>query len=439
MNIAVRLLCATVFLLTVPPAWAASSSTATVTGTMQLEVPNGAQAGPTFDIDVATAAYVSLLSPEEREQSAAYANGGYWVSAAAFFYGLAVAWLLLGTGLSRRMRALAERITAWKSVHTFVYAIQYIIVTTVLTFPMTVYQDFVREHQFGLATQTFSEWMSDQGKGLLVGLIIGGFAITVLYAVVRRWPNGWWRGASVTALLLLITLNTVFPVFVAPIFNRYQPLEDGPVRDSILSMARANGVPASNVYWFDASKQTTRISANVSGMLGTTRISLNDNLLNGTSLEEIEAVMAHELGHYVLNHVWEGIIYIGLIIVAGFGFVQWGFEGCRRRWGMQWGIKAVSDPTGLPLAAALFSIYFMLATPLFYAVIRSNELEADQFGLNAAGQPDGFARVAIRLSTYRKIDPSVWEETLLYHHPSGTTRVRTAMRWKKEHLPTSKP
>ena len=414
-------------------------TTAGTASGIRLEIPDDAAAGPDFDVDRATQAYLDLLSPEAREKSTAYANGGYWMSLAGFLYGLLVAWLLLGTRLSVRMRGLAERITGWRNVHVLVYAVQYTLITTILTFPWSVYEGFIREHRFDLATQTFPEWAADQAKGLVIGLILGSLALMLIYAVVRRWPQRWWQGATVAAVGLVIFSATISPVYISPLFNDYKPLEGGPIRDRILAMARANGVPATNVYWFDASKQTTRISANVSGLLGTTRISLNDNLLNGTSPEEIEAVMAHELGHYVLNHGWESIIYMSMLIAAGFAFLSWGFERARRRWGDRWGIRNVADPAGLPLAAALMSVYFFAATPVLYAIVRTNELEADQFGLNAARQPDGFARVAIRLSTYRKIEPSVWEEALLYHHPSGRTRVRTAMEWKKENLEIPSP
>ena len=400
----------------------------------RLEVPEGAMAGPDFDVDRATRAYLNLVSAEERAQSKVYANGSYWMAIAGLLYGLLVAWLLLGTQLSARMRTLSERVTRRRSVHVFVYATQYILVTTALTFPWTYYQGFVREHRFGLSTQNFLEWSADQAIGSAIGVIFGGLALTLIYGVVRRYPQRWWQGVTVVALVLMIFMAILFPVFVSPLFNDYIPLEDGPVRDRILLMAQANGVPATDVYRYNASKQTTMMGANVSGLLGTTRISLSDNLLNGSSPQEVEAVMAHELGHYVLNHGWESIISMGLVIACGLAFLSWGFERARRRWGRRWGIRDVTDPAGLPLAWALLTVYFFAATPVIYAIIRTNELEADQFGLNVAAQPDGFARAAVRQAAYRKVEPAFWEEALLHHHPSGRTRVRTAMRWKKAHL-----
>jgi STE24 endopeptidase len=204
-------------------------------------------------------------------------------------------------------------------------------------------------------------------------------------------------------------------------------------------MARANDIPSDDVYWFDASRQTTRISANVSGALGTTRISLNDNLLNRTAPEEVEAVMAHEMGHYILNHGRELVTQIGLVLAVGFAFVAWSFNKALNRWGQNWGIRNVGDTAGLPLFAAVLSVYFFVVTPITNSIIRVAEAEADNYGINVSGQPDGFARVAMRLSEYRKISPGPVERIIFYDHPSGYDRVHMAMTWKAEHQDSEPP
>src|SRR3712207_1751726 len=158
-------------------------------------------------------------------------------------------------------------------------------------------------------------------------------------------------------------------------------------------MARANGVPADDVLMFDASKQSKRISANVSGIFGTLRISLNDNLLNRSTPEEIQMVMAHELGHYVLNHIPKMLVSFSLVLLAGFAFIAWAFPRVLARWGAGWGVADIQYPAGLPLLMALLSVYFFLATPVMDTLIRTQEAEADLFGLNASRQPDGFATV----------------------------------------------
>jgi len=399
-----------------------------------LEIPAGAKAGQGFDVEEATEAYINLLSAEDRARSDAYMEGGYWLQLWGFLYGLAVAWLLLAKGLSSRMRNLAERVGRWPWLHTFVYSAQYVVITTVLFFPLTLYQGFFREHSYNLATQTFGAWMGDEITALLVGVLIGGVALTLIYGVIRRFRDNWWVWGTGVSVLLLFFIMFIAPVFISPLFNDYKALEEGPLRSSIMAMARANDIPADNVYWFDASRQTTRISANVSGFLGTTRVSLNDNLLYRTSAEEVEAVMGHEMGHYILNHGTKLVINFGLVLAFGFAFVAWGFNRALGRWGQNWGVRDVGDTAGLPLFAALLSIYFFAATPVTNSIIRVHEAEADNYGLNVSGQPDGFARVAMRLSEYRKISPGALERFIFYDHPSGRDRVHLSMLWKSEHL-----
>jgi STE24 endopeptidase len=410
----------------------ALSCTVTAQEAVVLEIPPGAEAGPDFDVDAATSAYVNLLTEEERASSDAYFEGGYWLQLWGFLYGLGVAWLLLGSRISAKMRNLAERVGKWRWLHPFIYGIQYVVIGTLLTFPLTVYQGFFREHAYDLANQTFSAWMGDQFTALMVSVILGALAITLLYAVIRKVPNTWWVWGAGVSIAFLIFVLFISPVYISPLFNDYKPLDDGALRDSILSMARANGIPSDDVYWFDASRQTTRISANVSGAFGTTRISLNDNLLNRTSPEEIEAVMGHEMGHYVLNHMKKLVTEFGLVLAFGFAFVAWGFNKALHRWGQNWGIRDIGDTAGLPLFAAVLSVYFFVMTPITNSIVRIAEAEADNYGINASGEADGFARVAMRLSEYRKISPGPVERFIFYDHPSGYDRVHMAMQWKSE-------
>ena len=151
--------------------------------------------------------------------------------------------------------------------------------------------------------------------------------------------------------------------------------------------------------------------------------------------------MAHEMGHYVMNHVYKFVFFLGVVIVIGFALLRWAAVRLVARVGPRWGISDLGDVAVLPMAALLFSTYFFLLTPVLNTVVRTQEMEADRFGLNAARQPDGFAQAALKLSEYRKMEPTPLEEWLFYDHPSGATRIRTAMQWKAENLgaPTSKP
>ncbi|MCU0292100.1 MAG: M48 family metallopeptidase [Thermoanaerobaculaceae bacterium] len=329
-----------------------------------------APADGSFDAAAATEAYMARQTAEQKSRSDAYFVGGYWLQLWGFLFGAAVAWLLLGTRLSARMRDVAARITRFPTLQSALYWVQYLVITSVIGFPLTVYQGFVREKQYGFATQTFGGWMGDQAKALLVGAILGGLALMALYAVFRRAPRTWWLWGTGVAMVFLVVSIAIAPVFIEPLFNTYTSLEDPAVREPILRLARANSIPAADVFVVDASKQTTRISANVAGMLGTERIALNDNLLNRSSLAEIEAVMAHEMGHYVLNHVWKMILQFGLLLAVGFAFVRWSFGKAVARWGGRWGVSGIADPAGLPLLVLLFSVFFFVATPVVNTIIR---------------------------------------------------------------------
>jgi STE24 endopeptidase len=218
------------------------------------------------------------------------------------------------------------------------------------------------------------------------------------------------------------------------LFNHYTPLPDSPIKRDILSLARANGIPADNVYEFDASRQSNRISANVSGLLGTTRISMTDNLMKQSTPGEIKAVLGHEMGHYVMNHVFLLLGGLSLLVLIGFGLTNWGFNRLTSVFGGVWDVRGIDDPAGLPALLAIFTVLGLLGTPLENTIIRTSEHEADIFGLNASRQPDGFATAALKLATYRKLEPTPLEEFVFYDHPSGHTRIHDAMVWKGEHI-----
>ena len=401
--------------------------------------PAGTTAAPAFDIHAAVEAYLAKMPPARRAQSNAYFEGGYWLILWDFVATVFAMWLLLRFRISTRMRELAERITRFRSLQDALYWIQFILLYSVLTFPMTVYEGYFREHKYDLLNQTFVPWMRDQFIGLALAVILGAILVVPLFWLVRRLGKNWWVwGAAVTLVFVAFT-SLIAPVYIAPLFNKYKKLEDARIKDPILSMARANGIPATDVYEFDASEQSNRVSANVSGFANTLRISLNDNLLKRCTLPEIETTMGHEMGHYVLNHEYKGLVLIGVVIVIAFAFLDWGIRFSLARWGEAWGVREITDVAVLPLALVVLSVYFLIMTPVTNTITRTMEFEADMYGLNAARQPDGEANVDMLLGEYRKLDPGPLEEFIFFDHPSGRTRITAAMRWKAENPETASP
>jgi len=414
---------------------ALAQSTPMAAPTVRIQVGALPAAGVTdFDPHKAVDAYLSRVGGKARARSDAYFDGGIVLSFVDTLYVLVLAALLLWFRLSAAMRNLAARLTRRHFWQVPIYVAQYVVVTTLATLPLTIYEEFVREHAYGLSNQTFLQWAGDFGTDSAVTLVSLTVLLTIIYAVMRAARRTWWVWGSVVAAAFLVVEVAVTPVFIAPLFNHYSPLPDSAMKSSILSMARANGIPAHDVYTFDASRQSNRISANVSGLFGTTRISLTDNLLNDCTPSEVMAVMGHEMGHYVMNHSTVFIIWLSLLALVGFAFVDWAFGGLAGLFGASWDVHGIDDPAGLPLAMALFSVFLLAATPVYNTIIRTAEIQADIFGLNVARQPDAFATTVLKISNYRKLDPPPWEEAVFYDHPSGRTRLFEAMRWKGEHL-----
>ena len=400
---------------------------------------NVTAAKQSFDVNAAVETYLAKMPPVERARSNAYFEGGYWLILWDFLSTVFVMWLLLRFRWSARMRNLAERITRFRPLQTALYWIQFLIVMSVLTFPMTIYEGYFREHKYGLLNQTFGPWMRDQLVGLAVGLALGAILFVPLFGLVRRLGRNWWVWGAGLAIVFFAFVSLIAPVYISPLFNQYKKLEDAKIKDPILSMARANGIPATDVYEFDASRQSNRVSANVSGFASTLRISLNDNLLNRCTLPEIETTMGHEMGHYVLNHAYKGLVMLGVVVVIGFAFLNWGIGFALARWGAEWEVREITDVAVIPLAVIVFSLYFLLMTPVTNTITRTMEFEADMYGLNAARQPDGEANVDLMLGEYRKMDPGPVEEFVFFDHPSGRTRITAAMRWKAENPETASP
>jgi STE24 endopeptidase len=386
-----------------------------------------------FDAIAATQEYLDMLTPEQKAKSDAYFEGGYWIILWDFLVSIVIAWIFLSLGLSARINRIASKAKKI-NVKNLLYILIYLFFAFLLAFPWSIYTGFVREHKYGLSNMTFFEWLSETMISLMLLLIFGSLLIMVLYIVMRKTDKHWWIWGSGVAAIFAVFGLFITPVFISPLFNNYKPLEEGAVKEEILSLARANGVPVDNVYWFDASKQSTRISANVSGIGSTIRVSLNDNLLNKCTLAEIKSVMAHELGHYVLNHMYKLLIYLSLVVIIGFAFVNLVMKKLIARFGARWGIKSISDITSLPLFVVVFSFYILIATPAINNISRVTESEADIFGLNAAREPDGFAAVSIKLSEYRKIAPGRLEEIIFFDHPAGKTRILMSMKWKAENI-----
>ncbi|HWU55431.1 MAG TPA: hypothetical protein VN175_08005, partial [Rhizomicrobium sp.] len=230
---------------------------------------------PAFDSAQATAKYLSKIGGPARARSDAYFEGGYWLQLLDLIYAVALAGLLLWSGISARIQDWAEARSNSRSYQVMLYVAAYVPLAIAATFPLTLYEGFFREHAYGLSTQSFWQWLGDFGIQFALTFAASVLLLPLFYAVIRQTREMWWVWGAGLAIAFQILVIAIWPVFIAPLFNHYSPLPDSPLKAKILSLARANEVPVDNVWLVDASRQSNRVSANVSGFLGTARISLN--------------------------------------------------------------------------------------------------------------------------------------------------------------------
>jgi STE24 endopeptidase len=352
----------------------------------------------------------------------------YFVATA---YSFGVLLLILTTGLSAQLRDLASRVTKKPFPMAMVFMALLVAVVAVAEFPLTLYSSFVLPHQFDLTDQSFVSWFGDQLKSLGVGMVLGGvLGALALLAIreTRRWWLTLWLG-SIPIILLLVVIH---PIFIDPLFNRFEPLRDEQLREKLLTLASRAGIEGSRVYQVDKSKQTKTMNGYVTGIGPTSRIVMWDTLLAKLDEEQILAVMGHEMGHYVLKHIWKGLAFsvgIALIIVL---VLQRAHDRGLARWGARWGIGERGDPASLPWLLLVASIVSFLLSPVMSGYSRMIERQADMFALELTHLNVPMATSFVRFAEDSKRDPRPhpFIEFWRYSHPPISKRIPFVLSYK---------
>ncbi len=391
--------------------------------------------GPTnFDATSSTDAYIGRIESADRARGNAYFEGRYWMELVRVLYALAVAGALLWLHISTAMRDLAERLSRNRHLQTAFYVVQYIVVLTVLTFPLSLYEDYARERIFELSNQSFFQWLGNFGISTAVNLTFATILITVLYWVIRKTGKAWWLwGAGISALFLIVSL-ALAPRFLLPLFIHSTPLPDGMLKTNIEQMATANGVDSVDIGVADISSRSRRIGATLIGFDDSAQIVVSDNLIKEGTAAEIETAISREIGHFVMNHAVTGSTMFIILMFAGFAFSHFSFLKLTSRFGNIWGVRRLEDPAGLPIFIAAGTVFFLLASPVTNWISRSQNQQADIFALNATRHPDAFATWVLKQNAYTKLEPGALEEALFFTVPSPRKRIAAAMRWKQAHL-----
>ncbi|MDH4222352.1 MAG: M48 family metallopeptidase [candidate division Zixibacteria bacterium] len=339
--------------------------------------------------------------------------------------------LFLFLGLSAFLRHQVEKITRKRFWVIFLYSLIFILLAFIIGLPSSYY-GFHLEQKFQLSNQNFGQWFGEQLKAILVLFIIGLIIIEGIYFALKKAPKTWWIYVSVVFVFFTVVLVNLAPILILPLFNVYTPLPQGEVRDRLISLSEKAGVEVEDIFQMDMSKQTKKVNAALTGIGNTKRIILGDNIINEFTPEEIEFVIAHEMGHNVLQHIWKVIALSSFISAIGFLIIHLSMGRIIHRFRKSLKIENMADIASLPLFLLIFSIFSLVTLPVIPTYSRHIERQADKFAMDMTRNPD-VAVVAFEKLAYKNLsdpNPHPVIEFLLYDHPPISKRIKFAETYK---------
>lgn len=361
---------------------------------------------------------VPAMSPKAE----AYYNSGNIIWFVDLLWGLAIPLIFLFTGFSARIRNWAQRFSSRWFLVIALYFIFFSLITFVIDFPLSYYTGFVRPHSYDLSNQTFGKWFGDEMKGLLLGTVAGVLLLWLPLRGIKRWPRYWWLIVGVASLPFMIFAILIQPVFIDPLFNDFGAMKDKQLEAKILALAERAGIEGSRVFEVNKSADTKTVNAYVTGFGSTKRIVLWDTIIQKLDEEELLFVMGHEMGHYVLNHIFVYLLIFPLFITLGL-YLIYRFSGyIIRRWEHRLGFNALHDVAALPLLIVMFSLFNFIIAPAQRAITRNSEHEADRFALEITHSNHAGATAFTKLQAENLGNPrpsllyKLWRST---HPPIG--------------------
>ncbi|HET7605130.1 MAG TPA: M48 family metallopeptidase [Sphingomicrobium sp.] len=381
-----------------------------------------------FDPNAATARYIDSLGPAALQKAHDYTVGKEWMLLWSLLVAALVTWLIVRSGILDRLeRKLSDKRRNWSA---FVVAFIYFLVSAILTLPWAIYADWWREKSYGRTSQPLSDWLLQLGIATAISSIVGALFFMSVYWLMRRAGRRWWIWSGALAAVAFSFIILLAPVLIEPLFNKYEPVPPGQVRDAVVEMAQKAGIPPDKVYMYNGSRQSNNFTANAGGVGSTARVAISDVAFKSASLDEVRAVTGHEIGHYVLEHTWWGILVYSVAAIILFWIADRTFRWFARLFGSS---AALADPRGLPVLMFMVSLFGLLTLPLFNTFSRTLESQADMYSLRTENLPDALSTALVKTAEYRYPRPGAIEEFIFYDHPSVERRVRVAMDWKAAH------
>jgi len=375
---------------------------------------------------------VSSLNPERQKRAKVYARIQRRLTLVDLAIGTlyVIAWLALGWSGALKTYLLGWTTNDWLLVAA--YGVVFGAGIYLFGLPLSYYSGFVLPHRFDLSNETVKGWIGDQVKSILIGGLLGGFLLEVVYALLRASPDLWWLWVAIFMLLFNVLLANLGPVILFPIFYKFAPLGDehADLVERLLQLAARAGARVRGVYRFDMSRRTKAANAALAGLGNTRRILLGDTLLDEFTHDEIETVMAHELGHHVHKDIPAGILVESGLTLVGLYLASLGL-----RWGAAvLGFANPSDIAALPVLALVMGAYGLVTMPLGNAYSRWRERRADEYALQATGKGEAYAAALVRLANQNlaDADPERWVEFLLYSHPALGKRIEMARSFRAD-------
>ena len=379
-------------------------------------------------IEAATARYIDSLGPAALQKAHDYTVGKEWMLLWGLLVAALVTWLIVRSGMLDRIESrIAERRS---NLRAFLVGLVCLAVSAVLTLPWTLYAAYFREKSYGRTSQPLGDFLGQTALATCISAVLSALFLMGLYWLMRRTGKRWWIWSGALTATVLAIFLLLSPVLIDPLFNKYEPVPTGRVRDAVVSMAGRAGIPPEKIYMFNGSRQSNNFTANAGGVGSTARVAISDVAYKNATLDEVRAVTGHEIGHYVLKHTWYLILFYALAAIVLLWLTERLFPRVARAFGSN---ATIRDPRGLPVLIFLVSLLGLLTLPIFNTFARWVETQADAYSLRTENRPDGLASALVKTAEYRYPRPTQFEEIVFYDHPSVERRVRTAMVWKAAH------